>query len=163
MLVNPSYLLSNIGDILALTALIVLGKALVTLLMGAILPWSALTTLVLSVGLSQIGEFSFILGQEGLSLGLLERDQYSLILAGALLSITLNTPMFRLIHPLEKWLQRFPVAWRLFNRHAALPVHEEETHTNHVVIVGYGRVGRHIVSLLQELGIPHLVVEADAQ
>ena len=126
MLVNPSYLLNNIGSILALTALIVLGKALVTLLMGAVLPWSALTTLVLAAGLSQIGEFSFILGQEGLSLGLLERDQYSLILAGALLSITLNTPMFRLIHPMEKWLQRFPVAWKLLNRHFPLPVHEEE-------------------------------------
>jgi CPA2 family monovalent cation:H+ antiporter-2 len=163
MLVNPSYLLNNIGSILALTALIVLGKALVTLLMGAVLPWSALTTLVLAAGLSQIGEFSFILGQEGLNLGLLERDQYSLILAGALLSITLNTPIFRLIHPMEKWLQRFPVAWKLLNRHFPLPVHEEETYKDHVVIVGYGRVGRHIVSLLRELGVAHLVVEADAQ
>ena len=163
MLVNPSYLLNNIGSILALTALIVLGKALVTLLMGAILPWSALTTLVLAAGLSQIGEFSFILGQEGLSLGLLERDQYSLILAGALLSITLNTPIFRLIYPVEKWLQRFPAAWKRLNRHFPFPVHEEETYRDHVVIVGYGRVGRHIISLLRELGIPHLVVEADAQ
>jgi CPA2 family monovalent cation:H+ antiporter-2 len=71
--------------------------------------------------------------------------------------------MFRLIHPTEKWLQRFPVAWKLLNRHFPLPVHEEETYKDHVVIVGYGRVGRHIVSLLQELGIPRLVVEADAQ
>ena len=163
MLVNPSYLLNNIGDILALTALIVLGKALVTLLMGAVLPWPVLTTLVLSAGLSQIGEFSFILGQEGLSLGLLERDQYSLILAGALLSITLNTPMFRLIHPLERWLQRFPRVWKLLNHHFLLPIHEEETFKDHVVIVGYGRVGHHIVSLLEEMGIPHLVVEADAE
>ena len=163
MLVNPGYLLNNIGSILALTALIILGKALVTLVMGAVLPWSALTTLVLAAGLSQIGEFSFILGQEGLSLGLLERDQYSLILAGALLSITLNTPIFRLIYPMEKWLQRFPVAWKLLNRHFPLPAREEEPFKEHVVIVGYGRVGRHIVSLLQELRIPHLVVEADAQ
>jgi CPA2 family monovalent cation:H+ antiporter-2 len=163
MLVNPGYLLSNIGPILALTALIVVGKALVTLLMGAVLPWPALTTLVLSAGLSQIGEFSFILGQEGLNLGLLERDQYSLILAGALLSITLNTPMFKLIQPMERWLQRFPVAWKLLNRHIPLPIHLEDTYKDHVVIVGYGRVGRHIVSLLQELAIPHLVVEADAQ
>ena len=163
MLVNPSYLLENVSSILALTALIVLGKALVTLLMGALLPWSALTTLVLAAGLSQIGEFSFILGQEGLSLGLLERDQYSLILAGALLSITLNTPMFRLIQPMERWLQRYPVVWRLLNRHFPLPVHEDNTYKDHVVIVGYGRVGQHIVSLLQELKIPHLVVESDAQ
>ncbi|HET6824071.1 MAG TPA: cation:proton antiporter, partial [Anaerolineales bacterium] len=163
MLVNPDYLLNNIGSILALTALIILGKSLVTLLMGALLPWSALTTLVLAAGLSQIGEFSFILGQEGLSLGLLERDQYSLILAGALLSITLNAPIFRLIHPMETWLQRFPAVWKLFNRHFPSPVHEEESYKDHVVIVGYGRVGRHIISLLQELGVPHLVVEADAQ
>ena len=40
---------------------------------------------------------------------------------------------------------------------------KRNTYKNHVVIVGYGRVGRHIVSLLQELEIPHLVVEADAQ
>lgn len=163
MLVNPGYLLANMGDILALTALIVVGKALVTLFLGLLLPWSALTTLVLSAGLSQIGEFSFILGQEGLSLGLLGRDQYSLVLAGALLSIPLNTPMFRLIHPLEKWLQKFPLAWRLLNRHFPLPVHSEETLKDHVVIIGYGRVGRHIVSLLQEMGIPPLVVDADAQ
>ena len=162
MLVNPSYLINNVGSILALTALIVLGKAIVTILLGAVLPWSTLTTLVLAAGLSQIGEFSFILGQEGLSLGLLERDQYSLILAGALLSITLNTPLFKLIHPLENWLQRFPIAWKLFNRHFAFPTHDEETLTNHVVIVGYGRIGRHIVSLLQQMGISPLVVEADA-
>jgi CPA2 family monovalent cation:H+ antiporter-2 len=130
--------------------------------MGAVLPWSALTTLVLSAGLSQIGEFSFILGQEGLSLGILERDQYSLILAGALLSITLNTPMFKLIQPMERWLQRFPNLWKLFNRHSPLPAHDTETYKDHVVIVGYGRVGRHIVGLLQELGIPALVVDADA-
>jgi CPA2 family monovalent cation:H+ antiporter-2 len=64
---------------------------------------------------------------------------------------------------MEKWLQRFPVAWKWLNHHFPLPVHEEETYKDHVVIVGYGRVGRHIVSLLQELGIPRLVVEADAQ
>jgi monovalent cation:H+ antiporter-2, CPA2 family len=163
MLVNPGYLLNNVGSIVALTALIVIGKALVTLLLGAVLPWSALTTLVLSAGLSQIGEFSFILGQEGLSLGLLERDQYSLILAGALLSITLNTPMFRMIYPLERWLQKFPRAWKLLNHHFPLPAHEEEMFKDHVVIVGYGRVGHHIVSLLEEMEIPHLVVEADAE
>ena len=84
-------------------------------------------------------------------------------LAGALLSIALNTPMFKLIHPLERWLQRSRVMWKFFNRHPPLPLQGEEAMQDHVVIVGYGRVGRHIVSLLQELRIPHLVVEADAQ
>jgi K+:H+ antiporter len=163
MLVNPSYTFNNIGIILALTGLIVIGKALVTMLLGFLFPWSARTTLVLAAGLSQIGEFSFILGQEGMELGLLDRDQYSLILAGALLSITLNTPMFRLIYPLEKWLQSFPRVWKLLNLHGPAPVLIEESMKDHVVIVGYGRVGRHIVSLLGQMGIPHVVVDADAE
>jgi monovalent cation:H+ antiporter-2, CPA2 family len=161
MLVNPSYLLNNIGIILALTFLIVISKSVVTALLGFVFAWPARTTLVLAAGLSQIGEFSFILGQEGMGLGLLDRDQYSLILAGALLSITLNTPMFRLITPIEEWLQRFPTLWRFLNRRGLPPTQPEETISGHVVIVGYGRVGRHIANLLEEMSIPHLVVDSD--
>ena len=163
MLVNPNYLLTHIGSILALTGLIVIGKALLTIFMGFVFPWPVSTTLVLAAGLSQIGEFSFILGQEGVRLGLLEQNQYSLILAGALLSITLNTPMFRLVNPLEKWLPRFPSLWKLLDRHIPPPVQIDEGIENHVVIVGYGRVGQHIVSLLGQMEIPHLIVDADAE
>jgi CPA2 family monovalent cation:H+ antiporter-2 len=162
MLVNPDYLLNNIGSILAITALIVVGKTLLTILMGFVFPWPARTTLVLAVSLSQIGEFSFILGQEELGLGLLNQSQYSLILAGALLSITLNTPAFRLIDPLEKWLRRFPAVWKLLDRQGPPLPETMRAMQGHVVIVGYGRVGRHIVSLLGEMQIPHLVVEADS-
>ena len=164
MLVNPGYLLNNIEVILALTLLIVIGKFLLTLLLGFIFPWPARTTLVLAAGLSQIGEFSFILGQEGVGLGLVDQNQYSLILAGALLSITVNPLMFRLINPMEKWLQRFPWIWNIFDHHGlSVPTQLDKEIGGHVVIVGYGRVGRHIISLLGELGIPHLVVDADSQ
>jgi CPA2 family monovalent cation:H+ antiporter-2 len=163
MLVNPIYLLNNIGSILTLTALIVLGKPLATLLMGFLFPWQARTALVVAAGLSQIGEFSFILGQAGVGLGLLDRSQYSLILAGALLSITVNPLMFRTINLLEKWLQRIPSLWRLLDRHRPMPLPPEETMQGHVVIIGYGRVGRHIVDLLGQMDMPHLVIDADAE
>jgi CPA2 family monovalent cation:H+ antiporter-2 len=163
MLVNPMYLLDNMGAILALTALIVIGKPLLTLLLGAIFPWQMRTTLVLAAGLSQIGEFSFILGQEGVFLGMLEQDQYSLILAGALLSITINPVLYKLIRPTEHWLKGFPSVWKVLDRHSPMPVHEDDSHENHVVIVGYGRVGRHIVNLLGQMKIPHLVIDSDAE
>jgi CPA2 family monovalent cation:H+ antiporter-2 len=163
MLVNPGYILENVGAILALTGLIVIGKALITVLFGFVFPWPASTTLVLAGSLSQIGEFSFILGQEGIDHGLLEPDQYSLILACALLSIVLNTPTFRIVSALEKWLQNFPRVWGLLDRHTPPPPLLEESIRDHVVIVGYGRVGRHIITLLGQMGIPHLVVDADSQ
>jgi CPA2 family monovalent cation:H+ antiporter-2 len=71
--------------------------------------------------------------------------------------------MFRLVSFLEKWLQKFPGVWNLLDRHIPSPPLLEESIRDHVVIVGYGRVGRHIVSLLGQMQIPHLVVEADSQ
>jgi len=163
MLVNPGYLLANLGSVLALAALILIGKPVITVMMGFIFPWPARTVLVVSAGLSQIGEFSFILGQAGINFNLLSRDQYSLILAGALLSITVNPLMFRLVLPTEAWLQGFPSLWRALNRHGTVPPPPEESVTEHVVIVGAGRVGRYIVAVLGQMGARHLVVEADAE
>jgi CPA2 family monovalent cation:H+ antiporter-2 len=131
--------------------------------MGLVFPWPARTTLVVAASLSQIGEFSFILGQAGIALGLLDQSQYSLILAGAILSITLNPLMLRTIHPAENLLKKSPGLWKLLDRQGPpmpLPV---EGIRDHVVIIEYGRVGHHIVDLLGELGVSHLVVEADSE
>lgn len=163
MLVNPAYLLKNIGSVLALTALIVLGKAALITLLGFFFSRPARTLLVVAAGNSQIGEFSFILGQAGLVLGLLSRDQYSLILAGALLSITINPGVFRSIGKVEKLLQRFPKVWRPLDRHGPAPVPLGETLQGHVVVVGFGRVGQHIVNVLEAIEIPHLVIESDVE
>ncbi|MDQ2692841.1 MAG: cation:proton antiporter [Chloroflexota bacterium] len=162
MLVNPVYLYNNLGPVLALTGLIVIGKPVTTLLMGMVFPWAARTTLVVAAGLSQIGEFSFIVGQSGVALGLLNQSQYSLILAGALFSIMLNPLMFRLIRPAEKHLKKSPGIWKWLDRQGPPLPHVAESIEGHVVVVGYGRVGRQIVTLLDQVGIPQLVVEADA-
>lgn len=134
MLVNPAYLFNNIGPVLALTALIVFGKPVLITLMGFVFPRPARTALVVAVSNGQIGEFSFILGQAGLALGLLTREQYSLILVGALLSITLNPGAFRLLDKIESGLQRFSGLWRLLDRHGPAPVPLEETIQHHVVV-----------------------------
>lgn len=163
MLVNPAYLLANAGQVLALTALIMLGKPFFTLLLGLVLPASARTMLVAAAGLAQIGEFSFIVGQTGVALGVLTQDQYSLILAGALISIVLNPFMFRLIPIGERLLQRIPALWRRLDRQGPSPQVAIPSLSDHVVVVGPGRVGSHIVTVLERLAIPHLVIEIDAQ
>jgi CPA2 family monovalent cation:H+ antiporter-2 len=163
MLVNPVYLFQNMLPVLTLTAMIMLGKALLTVLLGALFGWPVHTIVVLAAGLSQIGEFSFILGQEALGLGLIDAGQYSLILAGALLSITLNTLMFRLMKPMEKLLERVPLVSRLVNRNIPEPIAKQESMHDHVVIIGYGRVGSHIADLLETLSIPFLVIDTDPE
>jgi CPA2 family monovalent cation:H+ antiporter-2 len=118
--------------------------------------------LVVAAGLSQIGEFSFIVGQTSVALGLMTQEQYGLILAGALISIVLNPWMYKLILPTEKVLERFPKFWKRMNWGQAIPESVDHEQSEHVVVVGYGRVGEHIVNILQQLDVPHLVVERDA-
>lgn len=162
MLVNPASLLSNAGEVLALTVLIVIGKAVITMLLGLLLSAPMRTTLVVAIGLSQIGEFSFIVGQAGVALGVLSQEQYGLILAGALLSIVVNPLMFKLLPGAERTLLSIPVLKRLNERGKPdlPPLHHGIE--GHVVIVGYGRVGDHIVNVLERLDVPRLVIERDA-
>jgi CPA2 family monovalent cation:H+ antiporter-2 len=162
MLVNPSYLVENAGQVLAVTALIVAGKAIITILIGFLLPGSGRTMLMVSAGSSQSGEFSFIVGQAGVLLGVLTQDQYALILAGALLSIVLNPLLFRLLPSVERRLRLMPALWRILDRQGKRPPRPRVPKlSDHVVVVGLGRVGEHIVQVLERLNVPRIVVEND--
>lgn len=161
MLVNPLTVISEIGNVLALTALIVLGKLVISAALGLFLPAPARTFAVVGAGLSQIGEFSFIIGSTGVALGVLTTEQYGLILAGALLSIVVNPLMYRTIPVIERAMRDLPSLWR--KRESGRPVQAPavEKLSGHVVIVGYGRIGIHMGSVLEQLGYPNLVVEQD--
>ena len=161
MLVDPAVVLDNIGKVITLALIVIIGKGLITLLLAFVLPSSARTMIVVAAGLSQIGEFTFIVGQTGVFLGLLDGDQYGLILAAAVISILVNPLMYRLIQPTEKFLRGVPFLWRRMERGGPTPEAFTEQMENHVVIVGYGRVGRHIGGILQRLGEEFLVIEQD--
>lgn len=163
MLVNPLELLQRWPEVLALSALVVVGNSLIGAVLTFLLPSRARTGLIVGAGLGQIGEFSFIVGQTGVALGLLQPSQYSLILAGAIVSITVNPFVFKLIEPTERLLRRHAGLWRLLNRdgHHA-PVPPEESLRDHVVIVGYGRVGHHLSDILGTLAVPRLVIDSDS-
>lgn len=163
MLVNPAFVWQNLGQVVSLTLLVIAGKAIIVLLLGLLFPRPARTFLVVAVGLSQIGEFSFILGQAGLALQMLTSDQYSLILAAALVSITLNPFMYKLLPAIEKVLRRIPVFWKQLEANRPLPEIDEQKLVHHVVVIGYGNAGKHLVNVLTSLSIPLLVIEADAE
>jgi CPA2 family monovalent cation:H+ antiporter-2 len=161
MLVNPHYLALHWGKVLALSALIVVGKSLLTAVTVFAMPHPVRTALVLAAGRAHIGEFSFIIGQSGLALGLLSEDQYSLILAGSIVSITVNPLLFRSIEPVERWLKTRPSVWRVLDRHGIVEPVRPSAMQDHVVIIGSGRVGRHIAEMLGRENVSRLIVESD--
>jgi CPA2 family monovalent cation:H+ antiporter-2 len=161
MLVRPADLMGHWGELAIVLAIVIVAKPIVSALIGFALPYPAQTAIVVALGRSQIGEFSFILGQAGVTLGLLTTEQYELILSAALISITLNPFVLRLGGPIERLFQRAPSLWHAINRHGPDLPPTDATLTNHVVIVGCGRVGRHIAEALGRLGIPRVVVEVD--
>jgi CPA2 family monovalent cation:H+ antiporter-2 len=161
MLVNPVSIFAHWDRLLLTVLVIVAGKAVVSGLLATVLGCSARTTLVLAAGRSQIGEFSFIVGQSGVALGVLDATGYSLILAAAIVSITINPLAMRMVEPVERMLKRRPALWRLIDRRAAEPRPDTGDLKDHIVIVGCGRVGRHIAETLGRLDIPRLVIESD--
>jgi CPA2 family monovalent cation:H+ antiporter-2 len=166
MLFNPAFLLANPGQVAAVLAIILLGKSVAGLLLVAALGYPLRTGLTVAAGLSQIGEFSFIVAGLGRTLGLLPENGYQLIVAGALLSITLNPVMFRLIGPLENWLRRHPRLSNLLEPRGSVPERMQPGPAgsdlrDHAVICGYGRVGRVIGQLLERRGCPYMVIDQD--
>ncbi|MGH2429065.1 MAG: cation:proton antiporter [Candidatus Limnocylindria bacterium] len=164
MLVDPAYLLSNLTAIIAVVALIVVGKSLAAIGIVAALGYPLRTGLTVGAGLAQIGEFSFILATAGVAAGLLPDEAFQLIVAGALLSITLNSLLFAAIDPLDAMLKRRPALRRRLERgggELARPTSQSEALSGHAVLCGYGRVGRTVARALEGRGFNYVVIEQD--
>jgi monovalent cation:H+ antiporter-2, CPA2 family len=94
MLFDPSILIRQPLQVLAVLAIVVIGKSLAAFGIVRVLGGSTQTALIVSAALAQIGEFSFILAGLGVNLRLLPAEGLNLIVAGALLSITFNSGVF---------------------------------------------------------------------
>ncbi|SFM41262.1 YbaL family putative K(+) efflux transporter [Nitrosomonas communis] len=162
MLFDPHILIEEPLRVLIVVGIILLGKSLVAFILVLLFRYPLNTALTVSVSLAQIGELSFILASLGLTIGLLPPEGYSLILAGAFISITLNPLVFQTAEPIQNWIRaRSSLARRLeraIDPLAELPMAVASNYvTNHVVIVGYGAVGKRVSEILVKKEI-HFVV-----
>jgi len=168
MLFQPSILIDKPMSVLAVVAVIVVGKSVAAMAITLAFRYPLNTALVVAASLAQIGEFSFILAGLGASLGILPAEGMSLILAGALISIAINPLIFSAINPFKKWLVGLSgLASDLEKRvdpFAELPMSTERKYLEgQVVLVGYGRVGRRIAEELTVHDIPFVVAEQNRE
>ena len=122
MLFDPMVIVREPGMVLAVLAVIVVGKAVIALGIVLALGYPLGTALSVSAALAQIGEFSFILAGMGIAHGLLPTEGLSLILAGALLSITLNPLVFAGADYLTLKVRANGGLRRFFEEQRALPM-----------------------------------------
>lgn len=168
MLFDPAVLVREPLKVLAVVAIIVLGKSLAAMALVLLLRYPLHTALTVSASLAQIGEFSFILVGLGRSLDVLPAEAQSLVVAGALISIALNPLVFRGIEPTRAWLlARSELARRLAARAdplAELPMSTDPKYlSRQVVLVGHGRVGRRVAQALAVAGVPYVVADQNRE
>ena len=168
MLFDPEIILNQPLQVLAVVAIVMLGKTVAAIALVLTFRYPLTTALTVGAGLAQIGEFSFILAGLGRSLNLLPEAGQSLILAGALISISLNSALFAAIEPARRWLLARSERARALERRddplAELPAtFDQASLTGHVVVAGYGRVGRRVGEALARERVPVVVIEENRE
>ena len=168
MLFDPAVLVREPLAVLTVVGIIMLATPATAMALVILFRYPLNTAVIVGASLAQIGEFSFILAGLGVKYRLLTADGQNLILAAAIISIALNPAVFAAVEPAQRWIRaRSELARRLEQRVdplAALPdtVDQQEL-TNHVAVVGYGRVGKRIVQALVEQKIPFTVAEENRE
>ncbi|MFZ2998134.1 YbaL family putative K(+) efflux transporter [Sphingobium sp.] len=153
MLFNPSVLWEQPLPLLATVAIIVVGKSIAAFAIVRLFRYPGDTALTIAVSLAQIGEFSFILATLGTGLGVLPADARDLILAGAIVSIFLNPILFSMVVRGRKQEEKDEEDARVAA--AAAPG------IGHVILVGYGRVGKLIADRLTQRQVAFTIIEDD--
>ncbi len=160
MLIDPAFILRNLPAVLGLALFIVTAKVLITMI--AILPFrlGGKTTVFASLGMLQIGEFSYVLARTGVNAGAISDGLNSLILTSSLVTIVLTPGAFWIAPRVDLLLGRLPLFRRAFAAHATVMA-DEEALTDHAIVIGYGRVGRQVAAGLRDAGLTVVVIEED--
>ena len=181
ILFDPGVMMRSPLAILALVAVVVLGKSLTSFILMHVLGQSRRSAMFIGGSLAQIGEFSFIVAGLGVTLGLITRDVQALIVATALMSITLNQPLLSGLRFIQR---RLDERERQGDAQAAIAAGTESSASlpaaarasrdpldpggdpfdfsrfhDHVVVVGYGRFGTTIMEALQRESARYVIVE----
>jgi CPA2 family monovalent cation:H+ antiporter-2 len=169
MLLNPHHVMEAPGLVVTTLGIILLGKPLAALGIVLLLGYPLKVALAVAVALAQIGEFSFILAILGKELGLLTDTAMHTVVATAIISITLNPLLYRLIDPVTAWVEQRPRLWSWLTTrtHTLLPPEAAlfadgtpaPSPQHRAVVVGYGPVGQAVTRLLQDNHIAPTIIE----
>lgn len=160
LMVNLHLFLYNIGIILVLTAIILVIKFTATLLTGKVLKLPNRISISIAILLSQIGEFSFVLAREGMSYGLMTKEFFSIFLGVSILTMSVSPFLQKLTPQITRLLGRISY-FQEDEELKTLPeeLSEAQPITDHVILVGMGRVGKQMTKACNQFHVPILAVD----
>ncbi len=153
LLLNIQFVLNNILILVSVTLAIIILKTSIVTLLVKVIKYPFRTALITGFGISQIGEFSFVLSQAGLKYNLIGNDFYNAFLAASIFTM-LASPLLLKLAP--------AIGFKVNNVIKAEGSKKEEL-TNHVIIVGYGLNGRNLARVLKETGIDFVIIEMNPE
>ena len=164
MLLNPAFLVEYWQIVALMVALIIFIKFLTVFGIVRFFGYGGGVALLTGAGLFQIGEFSFILAEGGVTRGIISAQSYSLIIASAIITMLL-TPLFIGIGSRLYTSLVLASGGKDSETKAVSPlaVSEPAEAANPVIIAGYGRVGQNIAGGLRDADIPYSVIEINPE
>jgi len=168
MLFDPRQLVDSPLLTLATLAIVMIGKPLAAMGIVALLGYSSRIGLGVAIALAQIGEFSFLVGALGTQVGALPPEAMNPLVAAAIVSIMCNPMLYRMVGPVESFIEKHPRLWRLLNRRVAnglggtMPL-AEPAHSHRAIVVGYGPIGKAVTRLLRDRGIEPTIIEMNIE
>lgn len=160
LLLDPHFILNHAGEVILFVILLIAGKIGVGWMAARIATRSNWSAALVGVGLAQIGEFSFVLASLGYSMKLLTESAYNLFFAGAVVTLVAS-PMLMALGP--KILRHLSIQQSLKGHQDSHPDHDQQTFRNHVIICGYGRIGKQVGNALNALHVPFVVVDVKGE
>lgn len=160
VLIEPSFIAANLGVVLGLVAITMVGKAVIVAIIVNLFGYGPKTALVAGLGINQIGEFSFVLAGMARSQGLFSQELYGLTVGTAAATLLMTPFLLRATPYGLQWLEQWPWINRCL-RLSRPPQHFDVDAglRDHVVIAGYGRVGQMLVRMLYFQGYSLLVID----
>lgn len=158
MLFNPMAIAQNIPLFLGILFVILIVKPLVALLITLFFNYSAKIALTVAVSLAQIGEFSFILAEEAMNLNLIPESAFDILVASALVSISLNPLLFQMLGLFEKMLHKLPFYKKSLTKGRKVASNLEKLQPQ-VVLIGYGPIGKKVATILRTAHLSPMIIE----
>ena len=163
MLLDVGFLFQHPGLILLVTIGVLGLKTVITAVVTLALGFPLRTAILVGLGLSQVGEFSFILSKAGVEYGLLDGDLYQLFLALSVLSMAATPFIIALAPRIENVVLGLPLLRKLKGGLYPVQASNDVDMKDHVIIIGFGVNGRNVSRAAKAAGIPYVIIEMNPE